>query len=102
MKNISAKVIPKTQATVEALFREEWDTAIAEIDDVARLLEEREKTLMLFMDHHLVDELITAAKGCQHLARVHDRGQVFVELEFILNRMHYLSESESFTLGNLL
>ncbi|OQB24324.1 MAG: hypothetical protein BWY11_01198 [Firmicutes bacterium ADurb.Bin182] len=102
VKDLSEKVSAKTRSTIEALYAKDWDMANTDMEFVANTLAENEHTLMLFMDHRLVDELIAAARGCLHLVRKHDSAQVFVELEFIINRIEYLAETEKFMWGNLL
>jgi hypothetical protein len=102
VKDIADKVIPMTEDTIDAMLTEDWNRASADIEYVVNLLDKSEKKLMLFIDHELIDELIAAAQGTRHLVQMHDDGQVFTELEFIVNRMHYLEEAESFTIGNLL
>jgi hypothetical protein len=91
-----------TEDTIDAMLSEDWGRASADIEYIVNLLDKNEKKLMLFIDHELIDELIAAAQGTRHLVEKHDDGQVFTELEFIVNRMHYLLEAESFTIGNLL
>lgn len=102
VNDIADKVLPAARETIKAVLTKDWDRAVEQIDYAADVLDENEKIMMLFIDHQLIDELIAAAQGTQHLVRMHDEAQVFTELEFIINRMNYLREAESFTLGNLL
>lgn len=102
LTGVSDEIVNLAEDTVDAVYREDWETCVQNMEDMNAQFQRDKEKLHMFLHHETVEDIEVSMRSALQLTHMQDQPQSLMELEHIISRARYLKSIEKFSLFTLL